>query len=252
MEYYSLINQAKKAVIDNQPERASNLYFKAFEEFDFEFARDCFNAIEISLFVGDNERTQYFVKKAIRRGVPIKFLTDHAPLQPFIQTNYWVEVLTVSEELITLYKQGIDHELRTEVIAMFSDDQKIRKKRYKTINFPFRPFIDRKWKKLNAQQVNRIIEITEKKGFPGERLIGIGLNWMHEKVGNSQLSAGMPIVLMIHHYSQPNSFPKNLLLKEIEKGNIHNEHFATIADFQVEYGKGKFESFGFTGSNFLK
>lgn len=55
----------------------------------------------------------------------------------------------------------------------------------------------------------------------------------------------MPIIILIHHYSDPNISHDKLLFEELKNGNIYNEHFATICDFQAKFGKGKFKNFGF-------
>ena len=58
------------------------------------------------------------------------------------------------------------------------------------------------------------------------------------------ISAGMPIVLFIHHYSQPNKTYDSLLFEQIKFGNLYNEHFATICDFEAAFGKNKYKNYG--------
>jgi len=65
---------------------------------------------------------------------------------------------------------------------------------------------------------------------------------MHFKISDSDLSAGMPIIIFIHHYSQPNKSYNSILKNEIQSGNLNNEHYAIISDFQYTYGKEKFGS----------
>ncbi|MEM1327672.1 MAG: hypothetical protein AAGI23_17045, partial [Bacteroidota bacterium] len=38
-----------------------------------------------------------------------------------------------------------------------------------------------------------------------------------------------------------------LLIKEVEKGNLYNEHFTIICDFGAEFGRNRFENFGYYG-----
>ena len=70
---------------------------------------------------------------------------------------------------------------------------------------------------------------------------------MHPKIRTNNYSAGMPIVIFIHHFSQPNLSYDSLLIDEVKKGNLYNEHFGTICDFEAEFGKSKFENYGYYG-----
>ena len=59
--YYKQINDAKSLSIDSNYLQSALLYKKTFEEYDFEFARDCINAIEISATLDHNTLTFYFL-----------------------------------------------------------------------------------------------------------------------------------------------------------------------------------------------
>lgn len=97
------------------------------------------------------------------------------------------------------------------------------------------------------KQVHRLIEITREKGFPGEGLIGIDQPEYHEKIVGNEYSAGMPIIILLHHYSSPNPSFDSLLFGQIGKGYLYNEHFATICDFEAHFGKNKYSNFGYYG-----
>ena len=46
--YYEDINKAKLSLVEDSLEKGMNHYFETFEKFDFVFARDCFNALEVA------------------------------------------------------------------------------------------------------------------------------------------------------------------------------------------------------------
>lgn len=92
---------------------------------------------------------------------------------------------------------------KNKIVEMFEQDQEMRAKYYDAILFQ-RIRIGREWEALNKRQVERLVDITRKYGFPGEKLIGIDTKQMHPKISDGNISAGMPIVILIHHYSQPN------------------------------------------------
>lgn len=248
--YYAQINLAKMAAFDSQYVEASQIYFETFKSYEFVFARDCYNAIEVSSLTNDTVRTQYFAEQAIKRGIPVSILQKMPNLSNFRNTRSWRHVLNNADSLDAVYNASINWDIRKEILRMFAKDQEIRSQYYKWYNFPIRPFIGNKWEKTNRNQVHRIIEITEKYGFPGEQLIGIDHPSMHEKIDAHQLSCGMPIVLFVHHYSQPNPSFDFVLLNQIELGNLWNEHFAVICDFEAQFGKNKFEALGYHSVRF--
>ncbi|MEM6378635.1 MAG: hypothetical protein AAF705_10485, partial [Bacteroidota bacterium] len=244
--YYQGINQARLHLIEGDFPQAVASYQQVFEDFEFAFARDCYHAVETAVLAKDTIQLSYFLKRAMRQGVPWSFLLSsavpaHYHNQPFLQV-----IKQQRDSLEQLYRSNINWELRQEIITMFKEDQVVRKRYYDAILLK-RKKIGREWIDLNRRQVERLIEITKSDGFPGERLIGLDTKTMHSKVMDGDLSAGMPVVIFIHNYSQPNSSYDTVLFKEVTKGNIYNEHFASICDFEAAFGKGKYKNFGFYG-----
>ncbi|RYM32116.1 hypothetical protein ERX46_15655 [Brumimicrobium glaciale] len=243
-EYYQGINKGRTLVSTGNIEESLQSYFSTFEKFDFVFARDCFNAIEISAITKDTVKLDYFIRRGIKQGLDLKLILKVKKLSEYHNSTFIHRIEKDNDSLKAVYTESINWELRNEMIAMFTADQAVRERFYDAILFK-RSKIGKEWEALNRVQVERIIEITKKHGFPGEKLIGIDTPEMHSKIGDYNLSAGMPIVIFIHHYSQPNISYAPLLFKQIEAGNLYNEHFATISDFEVKFGKGKHENHGF-------
>lgn len=243
VEYYHALNKAKVSVIEGDRATATNLYFDTFQKFEFAFARDCYNAIELAASAEDETKLVYFIKRGLQQGIPFEIIARMKSLESFKKTPFWKDVLQQKDSLRTLYNASINWEIRNEVTQMFREDQEIRE-RYYQVGILKRKKTGKQWEALNTTQVKRLIEITKQYGFPGERLIGLDTDEMHPKITTSSLSAGMPIVLFIHHFSQPNSSYDKLLLTQISLGNILNEHYATICDFEAKFGKNKYPNNG--------
>ncbi|MGD1843901.1 MAG: hypothetical protein ACFB10_00730, partial [Salibacteraceae bacterium] len=189
----------------------------------------------------------FFIRRAMRQGVPYSYFERKTGLEAFRTGAYWRTLANDTAQLQAAYHAGINTSIRKEINAMFAADQAIRKRYYRWWNFLWRPVIGKKWQQLNQQQVLRLIEITRTHGFPGERLIGIDSPADHPKVEADKFSAGMPIILLVHHYSHPNPSFDSLWLAEVLKGNLHNAHFAAICDYQAEFGKNRYPGFGYVG-----
>lgn len=246
LDYYEKMNKGKAFALDNDLASAVDSYRQAFENFDFAFARDCYHAMELAIYANDSIHLDYFIKKSITLGIRTVDLEKSGKLNGYLKSDLYTEIKEAEDSLLVIYRSGVNWKLRAEIIEMFKDDQEIRD-RYYNASFFKRIKIQKQWESLNSQQVERLIEITKQYGFPGESLIGLDRNQMHPKIRTTNFSAGMPIVLLIHHYSQPNQSFDNLLAEEVKKGNLYNEHFATICDFEAEFGKGKYENHGYYG-----
>ena len=245
LDYYNQINKAKLLAADSNYMESALLYHKTFQEYDLEFARDCVNAFEVSSLTGEDSLTTFFIKSALKRGVPISYFLKNSDLSDFRSTQNWHLIEKDSASFRQEYESIINNEIRAEINQMFHADQEIRARYYQWSNFLLRPLIASKWKRLNQEQVLRIVEITKSHGFPGERLIGIDLPEHHQKISKTQFSAGMPIIILVHHYSQPNISYDLLFYPEVFTGSLYNEHFATICDFEAAFGKNRFPCYGY-------
>lgn len=234
--YHAGINEAKRALIKENMDDAVGHYYSTFEKFKFAFARDCFNALEVALKIEDEEKIDYFLKRCMIQGVHFEFLDEHPLLSNYRTTDSWFSFLSTKDSLKNVYLESINWKLRDEIIALFTADQEIRDL---TDKHRFNPFrigkLKRQFEEIDRKLVRRLMEITDEDGFPGEKLIGIDHNSMHPKISNSRLSAGMPIVILIHHFSQPNIPFNEELLRAVKSGHLSPDHYAVIADFQHEY-----------------
>ena len=248
LDYYQGINQGRLHLLDGELDEAIESYYTTFETFDFVFARDCYHAMELSVLAGDTMKLDYFMRRGLQRGIKMEFLLNTGLLDDYKEAAFVKSIMVGRDQLTAQYRTSVNWDIRSEITEMFAADQAIRKRYYASTLFK-RKKIGKEWKALNKKQVERMIEITKEYGFPGEKLIGIASQEMHEKVDDGSLAAVMPIIIFIHHYSQPNLSYNEILIEQIPKGNLHNKHFATICDFEAEFGKDKYPHLGYFAFN---
>lgn len=239
LPYYTGIYTAHKHIAAKNYQLAADQYYRTFQAYTFRFARDCWHAAESAALAGDSAKVAYFVEASVRQGIPLSYMSLSKALLPYHSTPLWTSLSQHTHAWRQSYLEGINQTIRAEIIEMFEADQQARARYYAWYNLLFRPILGMKWRKLNAQQVTRMVEITQMYGFPGEKLIGIDLPSQHSKIDSLQLSAGMPIVILLHHYSHPNPSHDHLFHDQVLQGNLWNRHFATVCDFEATYGKGK-------------
>lgn len=250
VEYYQQLNEAKLLAVKGDLVAASRFFEITFKDFEFRFARDCVHAVETAALTTDTSLVSYFIHCGLKQGIPSKYFEEKNGLEWFRRTESWADVLMNADSLNHVYQSSVNAELREELNQMFAEDQAIRERFYRGYNFLARPFIGRKWRKLNEKHIERIIDITREYGFPGEQLIGIDIPAHHPNINATQFSSGIPIVLSVHHYSKANQSYDQLLFDQLKLGYLYNEHFATICDFEGEFGRKKHEKFGFYGLRF--
>ncbi len=244
IDYYKGINNGKLSAADQNIQESIQSYYSTFEKFDFVFARDCYNAIELAAFVKDTVNLAYFIRRGIRQGLKYDQILKIENVAQFSESTFLKIIEKEKPVLENSYKKKVNWKYRKIIIKMFKEDQDMRKRYYDAPFFKRRK-IGLEWERLNECQIEEIIKMTQLYGFPGEKLIGIDTQEMHPKIYTSNCSAGMPIVLFIHHYSQPNKSYDSLLFEQVKLGNLYNEHFATICDFEAEFGKDEFENYGY-------
>jgi len=144
--YYKGINKAKKALINDSLELAENYYYLTFESFDFVYARDCFNALEVSTQLKHFDKIDYFMKRCLKQGVEFKNLEQQEMLSEYKKTSLWSEFILMKDSLRNIYENNVNWEIRNEINEMFKKDQEIRGKYYKA--FFKRIKIGREWEAL--------------------------------------------------------------------------------------------------------
>ncbi len=245
IKYYEGINKARMYMVEEDYENAIKWYKLSFLNHSFEFARDGINAAELAAYVQDERQTLYFSIVCVQRGVELAYFESHPDFEFFRASESWTFFTRRYPALRREYLESINQDIRKEIEQMFLEDQAIRKRYYRWYNLLFRSVIAVEWEALNREQVNRILEITEKYGFPGERLIGIDDASIHENLSGDRYSCGLPIVILLHHYSRANPSVSNVLKEAVLSGELFNEHFATISDYEAEYGQGLYENDGY-------
>jgi len=196
VDYYSRINNGRILAANKNTEESINSYFSTFEKFDFVFARDCYNAIELSAFSNDSLKLDYFIRRGIKQGLKFNQIMKIKNVAKFQKSTFIKIIEKEKDSLKNIYKNSINWELRNIIVEMFKQDQLIREKYYKAILFK-RKKIGREWEALNKIQVHKLIEITKQYGFPGEKLIGIDTDKMHPKIVNNNISQGKLILLFL-------------------------------------------------------
>lgn len=231
VDYHRELNKAKLLAVGGQFKAAAELTKLTFEAYEFRYARDCVHGIQMAAKTSDTLLVQFFVEAGLKQGIPLSYLRRMSELNWFKATESWRWIEQNADSLEKIYNSSINAELSDET----------RKMNDELLELKARPVRGAKWRKLIEQQVDRLVDITREFGFPGERLIGID---------TVSLSAGIPIEILTQYYTKARPSNDELFFKQLELGYLYNEHFATICDFQGEFGRKKYDKRGYYGLRF--
>ena len=98
-EYYNGINNAKLMIAHDSLKTSLSYYFQTFEKFDFVFARDCYNAIELSALAKDTIKLEYFIKRGIKQGLNFNYVLKMKNVSQFQNSTFIKTIATEKDSL---------------------------------------------------------------------------------------------------------------------------------------------------------
>jgi hypothetical protein len=236
-----LINEAERCILEEDYIKANNSYKQAFKTESEPYAKHCFTAAQVSAVCNEFEDFIFYSRKGFKSGLIYSDFENDSILIDFIKTNKLESILKEfykSDSLV--YDESLNYHLKNEIEKLSKLDNKW--KIYYLDSLSFYDSLNKKkhWRVYDSI-VSEIVEkslmpLIKKNGYPGEKLIGV------ERVGNGNRNSYAFVnnrakLILLHYYSYPRDCSyNNLLQRELKKGNISPEHYASIIDFQNKYG----------------
>lgn len=247
--YHNKINEAEILYFsEKEVEKSLKLYDSIFEQYDFIFLKDLIVAAQIAKF---NKRDY---KKYIIKSFEFGLKIDDLKKIPLLKSDYKKfisdkKVLLAFNEARKKYLKTIDYEYLDYIYDIAIRDQVYKHKD----NYD-------RW--IN-KTIDNLMDTIKKKGFPGERKLGITDTLIFKEAGlfkkdindrarklkitkhfvyrSNRLQFDTSIPLFLHHRCVAQKY-KSILLNEVKKGNIHPQDIAFFNDFNLLY-KNKLPSY---------
>ncbi len=219
--YHQLINEAELYICDGGYSEALSKYDLAFAKIDKPFGKDLHNAALASYLIGNKTRGNEYLQQIINNSddldkVKEKIVGFH------LTEEEWQQLLA---KRVIAY----DPALRQEFKEIRERDQL------------FRPLYDTHDDTINANRIinmNRILELTEKQGFPA-----------HQELGYQRYLRGQKHNIVLHHTAQRRSYDKSvtdlepILFQAIQEGRFDPETAIIYMNYQNDQEKGRFQVF---------
>ncbi|MBL7974401.1 MAG: hypothetical protein JNJ85_05790 [Candidatus Kapabacteria bacterium] len=191
-EYYNHILQIEEFISNEKFTEALSIYKRVFDTYKFVYAKDAYNACQISCMIHD-ANAEYYILRCALAGVPKNTLLQSF----FVRAQFIQDSATLNtkfDSLLQEYNKTINQPLRNEFMHRFTTEQEHKGKP--------------DYKNICTDNFNRIMQLASRDTFPGEKTIGI-----NDALENSFVSA------TLKHY--PYSYA--LLKQYISNAILHGE-----------------------------
>jgi len=242
IEYARIKYLAKEAIIDENTHMASIYFDSLYNNYDFMYASDCLNAVMVAVKNNDSITARKFILKGIEMGIPKKMFIEHFCYKQFLENSlnfdFWNGIpKECIDSLRAIYDSKINKNkgLIFKIDSLSALDQKYTRK-VNISKFLYR----KKWRKQVIANAKALKEIIKVYGIPEEKLIGIveKFNGYGKITENKEPTRNTSYIMLIHYFSDPiDDWEewKELLYKEVVKGNLQPFQFASICDFVARY-----------------
>ncbi len=237
INYWKLYYNMEESVIDSNYTKALEYYHELYQEYEFIYANHAFMGLQLCAINADQKNNKKYIEQCYKSGILEDVLRNNILIREHIPN---IEQYPINyDSLRTIYWSRINLEIREEIIKMDSLDNIATDKVNKSfLNYFY-------WRKISKRNAKRIFEITERYGYPSEKLIGINQNQQlidslsEYKVGYNIFNhAYRTTNMLVHYFSNhtKNYQDKNLILEEeLLKGNIEPADYAVLHDFQAQW-----------------
>lgn len=243
---YSLnISQAESLILNDNYSEALQHYKKAFSINVKPIAKNCFTAMQIAAIENDMIFFKRSVKKGFERGLLPEYLINDSLIRSYISKNKLKKFINSQFEISNKkYKKSINYKLLDKINKLSDLDNKWKIYYLDSLSTYDSKNKDIYWKKYDSIISDivdvKLIPLITKYGFPEERNIDLnylGIKSLSNKpnydysFGNNKAK-----LILLHYYSYPRDKSYNQLLKkEVFKGNLQPEIYASIMDFHSKF-----------------
>ncbi|WP_149304171.1 hypothetical protein [Pareuzebyella sediminis] len=244
LNYHSKVIECEQLIVEEKYTSAINIFDSLFKQYDFLFLRDIKVAAELSAFEKDYKSGLKFTKLGIKAGWTLESIKKNDNLRSLREQPEWARIMSTYDSLHNIYLSRLNVQIKEQVHDMFKKDQKKALAALLRIGQKAkRRYSERKFAPHSEHQLEKLEQILNEYGYPGERLIGNNL-WSS--------------VILSHHnsisvdYNSKDTLYAQLrpkLLNSLKKGEISPYELAQIEDWRIAaLNNHELTSYGFLGS----
>ena len=228
LNYHSKVIECEQLIVEGNYPSAIDKFDSLFNQFDFLFLRDIKVATELSAYEKDYESGLKFVGLGMKAGWTLESINKNDNLKSLREQPEWAKTMPTYDSLHKIYLSRLNFQIKEQVREMFKKDQKKALGAFIRIGQKAkRRYSERKFAPHSENQLEKLEQILNEYGYPGERLIGN--NWWGS-------------VILSHHNSISVNYNSNdtiydhlrpKLLNALKQGEISPYELAQIEDWRI-------------------
>ena len=218
LEYHTKFKQIEELIVNENFSEAEFRLIELFEEYEVKFVKDYIIASQVSILNKNKNLAIKYIVHSIRNGVKIECIKSIKLLSQELTSNDWLKIEEEYKDSRKRYLKKINLDLYQEFHKRFQEEQNSRRKDY--------------YKSTVYSNFNRIIELLNKHGFVGEKLIGIDNQNFARSISECDLGNSKIIVTLLHYDYPISEIGEEKLIDAIKEGNLHPREFATIYSYE--------------------
>jgi hypothetical protein len=218
IQYHKDFSKVEEFVANEKFIEAESELDTLFGNYEVKFAKDYLIAGQVCLMNGHKNKGIEFIRSAIKMGVKLSCLKSIKLLSDKIVESEWNNLKNEESQLRKEYLKSIDLGLYQEFHKRYQEEQDAKR----TVTY----------KSVVYSNFNRIKEITESIGFPGEDIIGLDNQTLAKSISDCGCGNSKIIVTLLHYDFPISEIGEEKLISAIERGNLHPREFATIYNFE--------------------
>ncbi|MAO17053.1 MULTISPECIES: hypothetical protein [Flavobacteriaceae] len=244
MNYHSKVIECEELIVEGKYTSAINKFDSLFNQFNFLFLRDIKVATELSAYDNDYKSGLNFVRLGIKAGWSLESINKNKNLQSLREQPEWAKLMSTYDSLHKTYLSKINFQVKEQVHEMFKKDQKKAFGALLRIGQKAkRRYSQKKFAPHSEQQLEKLEQILNEYGYPGERLIGNNL-W-----GSVILSHHNSISVNYNSNDTLYALLRPKLLNALKQGEISPYELAQIEDWRIAgLHDHKLTTYGFLGA----
>ncbi len=244
LNYHSKVTECEQLIVEGKHTSAITLLDSLFNQFDFLFLRDVKVATELSAYDNDYKSALKFIRLGVMAGWTLKSIIKLDNFQSLKEYSEWTKVVLEYDSLHEIYLSRLNFQLKEQVHEMFKDDQKKAFGWFIRIGQKSkRKYAEKKFAPHSEHQLEKLEQILNEYGYPGEQLIGNNL-W-----GSVILSHHNSISVSYNSKDTLYAHLKPKLLNALKQGEISPYELAQIEDWRIAaLNDHELTSYGFLGT----
>jgi len=228
MAYHQQMIQAEELFAQHHYTAALAGFEHVLNAYDYVFLRDCQVTTQLALYVGDQAKAYYWLRRGILNGWRLSDIKKHRFLKPLRVGLAWDSVQRDYATLRSRYEHTLQQPLRAEVLAMARKDQQLALRNLLQLSKRAKErFLTRRFVPHTEQQIARVAHLIRTYGYPGEKLIGNRTSMQRILSHHNSISSAYAQRDTLYPQLQPE------LWQAVRRGELAPADYAVIEDWYV-------------------